>query len=146
MCAPALLQGRKLERASDLRRLTLLHTETRPQAWSDWLGMAGPAGVDIAAGPRFEHTYFLLEAAASGLGIGIGSYPLVEQDLESGRLIAPFGFVPSGRFYCVLHAKDADHAKIKAFRSWILEMPEMAGSGVHEPNKGGTRRRRSADR
>ena len=63
----------------------------------------------------------MLEAAASGLGIGIASYPLVEHDLQSGRLIAPFGFAPSGWSYCVLHARRAaDNAKIAAFRSWIV--------------------------
>jgi LysR family transcriptional regulator, glycine cleavage system transcriptional activator len=121
VCSPALLEGRRLERPADLRRCTLLHTETRPDAWSDWLRKAGAIGTH-AADLRFEHSYFLLEAAASGLGVAIGSYPLVEPDLRSGRLVAPFGFVPSGRSYCVLHAKQAAGiAKIQAFRSWILK-------------------------
>ena len=63
----------------------------------------------------------MLEAAASSLGIGIASHPLVEHDLKSGRLVAPFGFVPSGQSYCVLHARQAiNNAKITAFRSWIV--------------------------
>jgi LysR family transcriptional regulator, glycine cleavage system transcriptional activator len=58
-------------------------------------------------------------SAASG--IGIASHPLVEHDLKSGRLVAPFGFVPSGRSYCVLHARQAaGNAKIAAFRSWLV--------------------------
>lgn len=122
VCSPALLRGRALERPADLQRYTLLHTETRPDAWPDWLRKAGAAGTHGASDLRFEHTYFLLEAAASGLGIAIGSYPLVEHDLKSGRLVAPFGFVPSGQSYCVLHAKQAAGAsKIRAFRSWILK-------------------------
>ena len=62
-----------------------------------------------------------MEAAAGGLGIGIASHALVAPDLQSGRLVAPFGFVPSGRSYCVLHARQAaNNAKITAFRSWII--------------------------
>ena len=57
--------------------------------------MMGAEDFDATKGARFEHMYFLMEAAASGLGVAIGSYPLVEQDLESGRLVAPFGFVPT---------------------------------------------------
>jgi DNA-binding transcriptional LysR family regulator len=57
------------------------------------LRMIGGADLDGTAGPRFEHTYFLLEAAASGLGVAIGSYPLVQHDLASSRLVAPFGFL-----------------------------------------------------
>jgi LysR family glycine cleavage system transcriptional activator len=120
VCAPALLQGRKSLRMSELRGHRLLHAETRAQAWSDW-GRARGTAIDLANSQGFEHTYFMLEAAASGLGIGIASYALVEDDLRSGRLIAPFGFVPSGRSYCVLHARQAaDHPKIAAFGSWIV--------------------------
>jgi DNA-binding transcriptional LysR family regulator len=54
--------------------------------------MARPQGLDPSTGPRLEHTYFLLEAAASGLGVAIGSVPLVKQDLQAGRLVAPYGF------------------------------------------------------
>ena len=35
--------------------------------------------------------------------------------------LAPFGFVPSGSSYCVLHARAAaENAKVAAFRSWIV--------------------------
>jgi LysR family glycine cleavage system transcriptional activator len=121
VCAPKLMRGRKSLRISDLRQHRLLHAETRAQAWSDW-GNAQGTTIDLGNGQGFEHTYFMLEAAASGLGIGIASYPLVEYDLQSGRLIAPFGFSASGRSYCVLHARQAaNNPKIAAFRSWIID-------------------------
>src|SRR5271169_5821363 len=120
VCAPALLDGRKTLRVAELRRHRLLHAETRAQSWANWARARG-AGIDAGASQSFEHHYFMLEAAASGLGIGIASFPLVESDLKSGRLIAPFGFVPSGNSYCVLHARQAaNNAKIAAFRSWIV--------------------------
>jgi LysR family glycine cleavage system transcriptional activator len=128
VCAPSLLNGRMM-RLADLRRTTLLHAETRPGAWSDW-AKARKVKLDTGRSRGFEHTYFMLEAAASGLGIGIASQPLVEQDLQSGRLIAPFGFAPSGRSYYVLHARQmAESPKIAAFRSWIVgagTRPSMA--------------------
>jgi LysR family transcriptional regulator, glycine cleavage system transcriptional activator len=78
------------------------------------------AMVDAGRGPRFEHTYFLLEAAASGLGAAIGSYPLVEQDLKGGRLVAPFGFVPSGSAYHLLSPRMVpSRARIAAFTKWL---------------------------
>lgn len=121
VASPALIERHRIRRPADLARLTLLHTETRPQAWADWLRLGRIEGVDPAKGPRFEHTYFLLEAAAGGLGAAIGSYPLVEQDLASGRLVAPFGFVESGTSYCLLHPRDTAKApKIAAFRAWIM--------------------------
>lgn len=122
VCSPALLQRHVVERLSDLRQHVLLHTETRPSAWSDWCDRFGAEGVDATRGRRFEHTYFLLEAALRGLGVGIGSYPLVEEDLKTGRLVAPFGFVSSGRTYYLLHPRQAAGIqKIKTFRAWLLD-------------------------
>jgi DNA-binding transcriptional LysR family regulator len=126
VCTPALLKGRDKLRVSELRRYQLLHAETSAQAWSEWLRQVDGAGIDVKKSRGFEHTYFMLEAAASGLGIGIASLPLVEQDLQSGRLVAPFGFAPTGRSYCVLHARQAaGSAKIEAFRSWIVAGPAL---------------------
>jgi len=120
VCAPALLKGRNTLRRSELRQYRLLQAETRAWAWSNWAQARGTT-IDLGNSQSFEHMYFMLEAAASGLGIGIASYPLVEQDLQTGRLVAPFGFTPSGRSYCVLHARQAvDNPKIAAFRSWIV--------------------------
>jgi DNA-binding transcriptional LysR family regulator len=119
--APALLQRHRIRRAADLVRLGMLHTETRPRAWSQWLALTGVKGVDPDAGQRFEHTYFLLEAAASGLGVAIGSYPLVEPDLKSGRLTAPFGFLENGSSYHLLSPRMApSRAKIAAFAEWLM--------------------------
>jgi LysR family transcriptional regulator, glycine cleavage system transcriptional activator len=120
VASPALIERHRIRRPGDLSRLDLLHTETRPHAWADWLRLAGVGGIDPGKGPRFEHSYFLLEAAAGGLGAAIGSHPLVEQDLASGRLVAPFGFVASGASYCLLHPRDtAKVPKVAAFRAWL---------------------------
>ena len=124
VCSPAWLAANRLKRPSDLKRHTLLHTETRPQAWVDWIDATGIKRINATSGLRFEHSYFSLEAAASGLGVAIGSFPLVEADLKSGRLVAPFGFVASDRFYCLLTVESAASVgKIKAFRQWLLGLP-----------------------
>lgn len=120
VCSPALAQRRKLRRPGDLAHHALLHTETRADAWADWLAQSGTANVDATKGQRFEHFYFLLEAAAAGLGVALAPRPLVVEDLKLGRLVAPFGFVKSGRRYCLLYPTErADLAKVRIFRSWI---------------------------
>jgi DNA-binding transcriptional LysR family regulator len=119
--SPALLDKRPLRRPSDLKRLPLLHAETRPRAWQHWLKATRTQGLDPAAGTRLEHTYFLLEAAASGLGVAIGSVALVEQDLQAGRLVAPFGFIADRNAYCLLRpaGQPAKGAQIAAFIDWV---------------------------
>jgi DNA-binding transcriptional LysR family regulator len=132
--APALRDRHRIRRPADLRRVAFLHADTRPRAWSDWIGIAGTEGLDPTKGPRFEHTYFLLEAAAAGLGAAIGSHTLLEQDLASGRLVAPFGFLPSGRSYALLRGRRAPKAaKVATFADWIAaeaERPATAQVGL----------------
>jgi DNA-binding transcriptional LysR family regulator len=133
--APELLARHRIKRPADLQKVALLHAETRPRAWADWLAGTGTKRLDPTNGPRFEHTYFLLEAASSGLGAAIGSYPLVVHDLASGRLVAPFGFVPSESFYCLLHARKAPNlAKSAAFRAWIKKQTQDEAKTAHYGN------------
>lgn len=123
VCSPSLLKRKGLQRPTDLRQHTLLHTESRPDAWPQWLKLVGARGIDVATGPRFEHYYFLLEAAIAGLGVAVAPRPLVAEDLKLGRLVAPFEFKRSGRSYFILHPKERGQvAKIKTFRSWIVNV------------------------
>jgi DNA-binding transcriptional LysR family regulator len=119
--SPTLFEKRTLRRPSDLKRLPLLHAETRPGAWHSWLKATSTEGLDPSKGARLEHTYFLLEAAASGLGVAIGSVPLVQQDLTAGRLIAPFGFVADRNAYCMLRpvGQTGKAAQTRAFINWV---------------------------
>ncbi len=79
----------------------LLHTRTRPNAWKEW---AVAAGLPAASrrGQTFDHFYFSLQAAVAGLGVAIGPWHLVRDDIESGVLVAPMGFVEDGSHYCLL--------------------------------------------
>lgn len=123
VCSPALLRQKGLRQPADLKRHTLLHTDSRPEAWPHWVKRSGVRGVDPARGPHFDHFYVLLEAAVGGLGVALAPQPLVAEDLKLGRLVAPLGFVPSGRRYQLLVPQALrDAPKIKAFRSWLLTL------------------------
>lgn len=88
-------------RAETLRRAApaalleeaVLHTASRPQAWPAWLRGQGLEPGRLRLGQGFEHLYFMLEAALAGLGVAIAPRQLVADDLASGRLLAPWGFV-----------------------------------------------------
>ncbi|MNG92033.1 DNA-binding transcriptional activator GcvA [compost metagenome] len=79
-----------------------LHTKTRPDAWQAWLQHAGQPASDEGAGQTFEHFYFSLQAAVAGLGVAIGPYRQVCDDLEAGLLAAPLGFIQDGTGYHLL--------------------------------------------
>lgn len=96
-------------------RATRLHSATRPGAWSDW---ARASGRDLAEAPsqRFEHFYFSLQAASAGVGVAIGPWQLVRDEIDAGLLEAPFGFVADGSAYHLLSpapiAPDSDAAHL----------------------------------
>lgn len=78
-----------------------LHTRTRPGAWQEWAAATGQSIPD-ASWQIFEHFYFSLQAAVAGLGVAIGPWHLVRDDLDSGVLAAPLGFIEDGSRYCLL--------------------------------------------
>jgi LysR family glycine cleavage system transcriptional activator len=48
-------------------------------------------------GPVFDYYGQALQAAADGVGIAMGIRPYIDDDLQAGRLVAPFSLtVPKG--------------------------------------------------
>lgn len=115
--APSLAAKIKLRNPKDLGGKPLLHTRTRLNAWRMWadsLGCVLPA----SSGQEFEHYYFTLEAAISGLGIGIAPWHLVMDDIHAGRLVAPLGFHESGYQY-VAKRRQQRNGKLDKFCVWL---------------------------
>ncbi|MFT4269265.1 MAG: LysR family transcriptional regulator [Xenophilus sp.] len=81
-----------------------LHSRTRPGAWKTWASSTENP-MPEASGQTFEHFYFSLQAAVAGLGVAIGPWHLVRDDLDSGVLAAPLGFIEDGSRYCLLSPK-----------------------------------------
>ena len=104
----------------------LLHTSSRPQAWPAWAAVAGLDPESLNFGAGFEHLYYLLEAAVAGLGVAIAPQPLVSADIESGRLVAPWGFVEApGRWVLGCRRNEAD-ARITLLAEWLRR--DLAGN------------------
>lgn len=100
----------------------LLHTRTRPSAWTTWAEITGEASA-TNPGQDFEHFYFSLQAAVAGLGVAIGPWHLVQDDIRAGLLAAPQGFRLDGSAYFVLSAQklESDSAAA-AFRDWLADL------------------------
>lgn len=120
--APALAARTGVLRGpADLAGQPLLHTRTRRNAWDMWTASAGAAlpAAATAAGPVYEHYYFTLEAAVRGLGIAVAPWHLVMDDVQAGRLVAPFGFIPSGYDYLARRRTGAAHPRLDLFCHWL---------------------------
>ncbi|MCD9028549.1 LysR family transcriptional regulator [Luteimonas sp. BDR2-5] len=105
--------------ADALLQEPLLHTASRPQAWPQWAARQGldPAGLRMGTG--FEHLYYLLEAAASGLGVAIAPAQLVADDIDAGRLAAPWGFVGTGAHWCLCTQGAGADGRFDTLADWL---------------------------
>jgi LysR family transcriptional regulator, glycine cleavage system transcriptional activator len=130
VCSPILLEGaHPLHRPEDLRHHTLLHALDGGDDWRLWLRAAGVQGIDPTRGPKFDSVALVLQAAINGAGVGIGRRQLVEDEVASGRLVAPFDLEITDEcaYYFVAPEAMADQPKVVAFRDWLLEEVRRAG-------------------
>ena len=97
VCSPDYISRSGIHGPEDIEGGTILSTRTRPEAWSDWQAAAGQAKLHPPNHSAFDHFYLLIQAAACGLGIAVVPQMLVLDQLASGRLVAPFGFLPGPR-------------------------------------------------
>lgn len=117
VCAPSLVKRGRI----DLGKQILLHTASRKSAWSSWR-KATRAAPDHAGNQTYEHFYLSLQAAGAGLGVAMGSAFMVQEELGSGRLTAPFGFVADGSAYYLLSPLPIDSdPRRSAFLAWLRE-------------------------
>lgn len=127
--APALFDKRPLRKPQDLLELPLLHLRSRPDAWTRWFKQQGVARPSTLAGSYFDHFFLSLQAASNGLGVAIGSYVLMEDDLKSGRLIAPFPDQPLvGPGFHVLYRQSL--AEDQAGRSFLAWLGQVTGASL----------------
>ncbi|MGF1595220.1 MAG: transcriptional regulator GcvA [Kiloniellaceae bacterium] len=135
VCSPKLLGGPNPLRApADLKHHTLLHDEISRQDespdWRSWLQAAGVTDVDWRRGPGFSDSSMVIEAAAAGQGVALGHRWLAAADLESGRVVMPFGPVIPSKFayYLVSPAALAERRRVRLFRAWLLDEAEESGA------------------
>lgn len=126
VCAPALAAS--ISTPGDLAQHALIHDESNRMDescpdWSMWLRAAGVVGVDAARGPRFNQSNLAIEAALSGRGVALAKRALAQDDLDAGRLTAPFEIsTPVAFAYWIVHPPGKLRARpVQQFIAWIEE-------------------------
>lgn len=121
VCAPSTLSAEPgLRKASDLKRLRLLHLVTHVD-WQRWLEAAGAGQVDPRAGLVFSDMPMVQMAAASGHGVALGDALTARTALESGQLVKPFALSIPSRWSYFMRVNDTGPAgeAAQAFAAWI---------------------------
>jgi DNA-binding transcriptional LysR family regulator len=119
--APGLAPANPDMPASALLELPLLETLSRPQAWPQWCKHQQLDTQSLPIRQSFEHLNYMLEAALVGLGVAIAPHYLVEEDLRSGRLLAPWGFIETRDTLCLRLPGDTVSPRAQRLADWLAK-------------------------
>lgn len=95
-------------------------------SWRDYFAGMGMDDRDLPIDQMFDRADLMLQAAVSGMGIGLGRTLLVEQDLEAGFL-RPFGprLLSRAATWLVCPPAFAHEPEFRRLRDWLLsEVPQ----------------------
>jgi LysR family glycine cleavage system transcriptional activator/LysR family transcriptional regulator of beta-lactamase len=119
VCNPAM--AAKLQRHEDLFKVPLLDVAPTEGDWSLWLDRAGIDPKRMKRATVFPFHAFALQAALDGLGVAMGIYPYVIDDLKAGRLVRPFNLSvsrPIG-WYLTYRREALSMPAFVLFRRWL---------------------------
>lgn len=92
---------------ADLADKTLLHPTRDRRDWLMWLREEGVQSLPSGKSQHFDTLDLAINSALQGYGVAIGDLTLIEDDLQAGRVIAPFPLcVASGAAYTLLYPEN----------------------------------------
>ena len=128
VAAPEVASGEKLP-----EELPLLHLESRPMLWPEWLEVQGKPPARGFHGHRFDQFSLLIEAALAGMGAALLPTYLIERELKAGDLRALGGdaLTTDAAYYVVTPDERASDPVTAAFREWIITQV----GGLHDQDR-----------
>ena len=126
VCSPEYLKNHdSIDEPNDCLSRDLIHADVGDhglgEEWGDWFngcGLKRPKGLP---GLSFHDPALAMQAAADGLGIAIGYRELIEDDLQSGKLVIACNQMVKHQYGYYLVFDDAiDGELVMGFREWIM--------------------------
>lgn len=119
--SPALRREHALQSPADLAAHLLLVVATRSSAWYRWFEQQGLPTHQLHMGPQFELTSHLIQAVASGMGVGLLPHFLVQDELDNGTLEVAFDVpLASGyTYYLFVRPEQLLLPSVATFSDWL---------------------------
>ena len=120
VAAPALLRKQPLQTPAELAKHVLIEVAAGPDHWSL---VAGQLGFRPGRRVAFDSYLATLQAAAHGVGVALGVFPLSTAWIRDGRLAAPlWPLAGEGYgFHLVCRPEERTSSEMVALRNWLEE-------------------------
>ncbi len=133
VCSPDLLKGaHPLKTPEDLVHYPLLD-DPDYDIWQEWLEEAGIPERKYKRRAVIRDANVLIHSTLAGHGIALCAVGIVQEYLDSGRLIRPFdhSITGGGFYYLVYHEKALRKPPVRLFKNWLLQEVRKAESMDH---------------
>lgn len=133
-CSPSLMKGvNRITTLADLARVPLIHWDLSKLTWAQntakwfsWENWLQRSNVDTRAmdeGLRFSDYGLAVQAAISGQGVVLASWPILKDVLSARQLVRPFKeLVSTDTGYDIVTTElDYNRREVEVFLSWIVK-------------------------
>lgn len=122
VAAPKFLADRKKPILEEIVQGPLLHLDSRPTAWSDWLKLFGLDDTYAYRGHRFDQFSMIINAAIMGLGFGLVPHYLMEQEIAAGalKIVDERPLKTDNAYYLVAPESDQENPLLDTFYTWMV--------------------------
>lgn len=109
-----------LGRPADLAGCTILHQYDRSE-WRAWLQLAGVPDLELVEETVIDDSNVVLQAAIDGQGVALGTFPFVQPEIDSGRLVCPLPITlsPQRSYHLLTRARASKNAEVGVVCSWL---------------------------
>jgi len=130
VCSPDLIADRQSPLTpQDITDYPLIHidwgndNDSLP-SWKQWFEAADITLKDPSGGPTFNLSSMAIQAAIEGKGFVLGQDTMVQQDIDSGRLIRPVDLsLPLSDPYFLAYPESAkEHPHFEPFCTWLRKV------------------------
>ncbi|MFK8021565.1 MAG: LysR substrate-binding domain-containing protein [Pseudomonadales bacterium] len=122
--SPDLIRGSApISSVADLEPFKLLHSMKLSPTWEEWVSQVAPDELlDTSRGHSLERSSQIYHAVRKGVGVGLGQFLLIGEDLISGSLVAPIPkLVPSPySMYIVWPKRQKVRPEVRLFKEWLI--------------------------
>jgi LysR family glycine cleavage system transcriptional activator len=126
--SPALARAKGgLDKPADLARFTILHQHDRSE-WRAWLASARVSQLDFVDETIIADANVAVQAAIDGQGVALGTFPFIQSDLDSGRLICPLDIAlePTRCYHLLTRPGARKNVEIESVCAWLANEADIS--------------------